>query len=176
MRRRQWESRFISSKYHKHTHTRTPRYDTMKNPILWTLISCAAVWVALFFVDFCWFLQFFLSFAFLLSIPLFVYRLVRSEAHCTTCDHIFMFAHSSFWFDFLSTEQHTHTQCVHILLHISYRNKVSDMYSPWRRKREQAQKNGVHFYLSPSSHWFENRLFCTLIVPLPPCPSARMAW
>lgn len=40
-------------------------------------------------------------------------------------------------------------------------------YSTWSRER----KKSVHFYLSPSSHWFENRLYCILIA-LTACPSA----
>lgn len=41
-------------------------------------------------------------------------------------------------------------------------------------EREKAQRS-VHFYLSLSSHWFENRLFCILIVETA-CLSVRMEW
>lgn len=43
----------------------------------------------------------------------------------------------------------------HILLYIPYRNKVSEIFTKGMENwRMRARKKSVHFYLSPSSHWF----------------------
>lgn len=108
-----------------------------------------------------------------LSIPLFVYRLVLylSEieyVRVTIFMSCFLFPVSPRFFlgmyyvvcvcvfNFLSTE-HTEHPSIFLIC-----NKVSEIFTEGERKSSNRKKR-VHFYLSPSSHWFENRLYCILI-------------
>lgn len=153
----------------QHTHVRyDEKSDFVDSYLMFCSLSCV-VFPLIFVYSFG-------SFYPLLSIPLFVYRLVWTWVKPSVLRVTIYSCSPILWFDFLSTKQNIHTHTLYgvvftffsifliatkFLIYIYHERERE-------RKREQEQKkNSVHFYLSPSSHWFENRLFCTLIVPLP---------